>query len=82
MVKTLRTAHNSKINIAAPWGGPYHTGMEAPPSPLYSFKDDNHIDQHYATEQDAVSAAVYSVGYLQDARGDDGSYIVRFDLRV
>jgi len=55
--------------------------MQAPPSPLYSFKDDHHIDQHYSTEDEAIRAAAYSVGYLQDARGADGSYIVRFNLR-
>ena len=67
--------------MAARWRSPYHSVMEAPPSPLYSFKEDNHIDQHYATEEDAIRAAAYSVGYLQDTRGDDGSYIVRFNLR-
>ena len=81
MVKTPRSSHNSAIHIAARCRSPYHKGMEAPPSPLYSFKEDNHIDQHYASEQDAIRAAAYSIGYIQESRGDDGSYIVRFDLR-
>tara|TARA_R100000951_G_scaffold20200_3_gene17011 strand:- start:1151 stop:1318 length:168 start_codon:yes stop_codon:yes gene_type:complete len=55
--------------------------MESPPAPLYSFKEDHHIDSHYPTEKDAMMAAAYSTGFLLDNRGDDGTFIVRWELR-
>jgi len=67
--------------MLTPPPGPYHSGMESPPSPLYSFKEDNHIDSHYPTEKAAMMAAAYSTGFLLDNRGDDGTFIVRWELR-
>ena len=81
MRKTPRSGHNSKINIPARNWPPYHSGMESPPAPLYSFKEDHHIDSHYPTEKDAMMAAAYSTGFLLDNRGDDGTFIVRWELR-
>lgn len=81
MVKTLTVANNSKINMPAPRPYPYHSVMETPPSPLYSFREDYHIDSHYPTEKAAMLAAAYSTGFLLDERGDDGTFIVRWELR-